>query len=198
MNKIENFLSKCVNDKNKLIKLIEFLIGLSLIASFIAGVIVTNYDQENKWTNIIETTSEKTNNFIRIDNEIFEISKLNVSGCIPYWNATECTITNMKTFESRNVYINGSKYNKILKSPQKKLIIGDKVQSTKEYYSYIGETTSWKAWVINIEENGIVYLKIADGTWKGFDGNNFSINEYWIEKIGHDNSNIYYGCKWSD
>lgn len=81
-------------------------------------------------------------------------------------------------------------------SPQKHLIVGDTVVSTEEFYHYIGDTTSWGAYVIGIGNNGTIYLKIKNGVYKNFDGNNFSINEYWVNKSGHVNKSEYTGWYW--
>lgn len=91
--------------------------------------------------------------------------------------------------------IQEEKQTEVIESPQKHLIVGDVVSTTEEFWMWKGDTTSFTAYVINVSNNGIVYLKIKDGSWKG-DGNNYSLNEYWIEKVGHVNESEYKGWHW--
>ena len=83
-----------------------------------------------------------------------------------------------------------------LESPQKHFRIGDKFVTTDEFWMWKGETTSFGGWIIGIGENGSVNIKVGNGAWKGFDGNNYTINEYWLEPTGEHDPEGYKGWYW--
>lgn len=66
-------------------------------------------------------------------------------------------------------------------SPQKHLRIGDKIQTTGEYWKWYGDTTSFNGWVLDIDETGNVTVKLNQGTCR-CDPNSYTLNEYWVEK----------------
>lgn len=103
--KINNILSSYST-----LNLMRILILLIFFVGALLGYVIGKYNTEQQIQDNIEQIAQQYNNFIRINDEAYQITQVKVSNCFPYGDPTECTITNLRTFEQFNVYVSGIEY----------------------------------------------------------------------------------------